>query len=414
MPQVMPISIEILCHCNSEIKMYDEKQNVLVDIRQSSINNQAITPRSRIELTDALYCEILSLSDIDDISAFCARYRDISFFYKGQQLLGTDKEFLTEYAYYREIKRQLDLFRDYKSQYALYQRMDSLSDDEMLTLYSGYCRTSYYFPDNSTIWHFQSRFLFDSALHQCGFTDQTYGDITPVIKNRQVIGVSGNIPDQEKDNIYRKYQEIFLWGHKEDYLCLLTVMTKDNHAVFLPSKGIILYRCPTVLSAMYAKLVVSSFNADTYKMCAHPGCHNYFKVDKTHPQTRCPKHMKSRQTQRQNARIKVILGDENILRGKKEAQALEIQRAEARYERTKNIDEYISFWENIWTTDKGFLSKNNSQAFTLADLYIQQGRYQDALKFVKDIGKQEWFSEKAKEYIKKIKGLMAAESAADK
>jgi hypothetical protein len=62
------------------------------------------------------------------------------------------------------------------------------------------------------------------------------------------------------------------------------------------------FHCPTLLSAMYEKMLIGEFNKDTYLKC--DVCSNYFKVDKSHPQTRCDIHMRSRRKKRQNARAK--------------------------------------------------------------------------------------------------------------
>ncbi len=62
------------------------------------------------------------------------------------------------------------------------------------------------------------------------------------------------------------------------------------------------FHCPTLLSAMYEKMLIGEFNKDTYRKCDI--CSNFFKVDKSHPQTRCDIHMRSRRKKRQNARAK--------------------------------------------------------------------------------------------------------------
>ena len=61
-------------------------------------------------------------------------------------------------------------------------------------------------------------------------------------------------------------------------------------------KQLIRLHCPTVLSAMYQKMLLASFNEDEYKRCKR--CGKYFKVDKWHPQTMCDEHMESRRNKR--------------------------------------------------------------------------------------------------------------------
>ena len=61
-----------------------------------------------------------------------------------------------------------------------------------------------------------------------------------------------------------------------------------------------------------------------------------------------------------------------------------VNAAERKYKEDKDIDAYIKFWEKMW--DEGGLEfYSNSKTFTLADLYIKEKKYDDALKFVKKI-----------------------------
>lgn len=66
------------------------------------------------------------------------------------------------------------------------------------------------------------------------------------------------------------------------------------------SNSCVVYKCKTLLSAMYMKWLISDFNKDTYKQCGHKNCNAFFKVNKSHPQTLCPKHIASRQRKRRN------------------------------------------------------------------------------------------------------------------
>lgn len=61
---------------------------------------------------------------------------------------------------------------------------------------------------------------------------------------------------------------------------------------------LIILHCPTVLAAMYQKMIVEAFNEDEYRQCQK--CGKYFKLDKWHPQTLCDEHMAVRRRKRQN------------------------------------------------------------------------------------------------------------------
>lgn len=77
-----------------------------------------------------------------------------------------------------------------------------------------------------------------------------------------------------------------------------------------------------------------------------------------------------------------------------------IQAAEAAYKESGNIEAYILFWENIWN-DGGLLFRGSFWTFRLADLYIKQKRYDDALDNLKKITADE-YSDKKFRYIERI------------
>lgn len=83
-------------------------------------------------------------------------------------------------------------------------------------------------------------------------------------------------------------------------------------------------------------------------------------------------------------------------------QLAEIQAAEAKYEDDKNLDELISFWEQIWSSG-GLKFAGSHWAFRLPDLYIKAKKYDEALSLVHQIKKkQKTYAVKAGSYIAKI------------
>lgn len=77
-----------------------------------------------------------------------------------------------------------------------------------------------------------------------------------------------------------------------------------------------------------------------------------------------------------------------------------IQAAEATYKENGNIEAYTLFWENIWDGD-GLLFRGSHWTFRLADLYIKQKRYDDALDNLSKITAEE-YSDKKLKYIERI------------
>lgn len=79
-----------------------------------------------------------------------------------------------------------------------------------------------------------------------------------------------------------------------------------------------------------------------------------------------------------------------------------IMNAEAKYEADKDIDFIIAFWEQLWANG-GLVFEGSHWHFRLADLYISQKRYDDAIAFCKRIKKiKKNYSDKADRYIQRI------------
>ena len=90
----------------------------------------------------------------------------------------------------------------------------------------------------------------------------------------------------------------------EDIAIYVTTITSRATVTFDPRSYTMVCKCPDLLTAMYLMAFVADFNTDDYKLCAHPGCHTYFKVDKTHPQSMCDRHMEARRRKRENQKRK--------------------------------------------------------------------------------------------------------------
>lgn len=72
------------------------------------------------------------------------------------------------------------------------------------------------------------------------------------------------------------------------------------------------------------------------------------------------------------------------------------------YARTGDLDSYIAFWEQLWRQG-GLIFEGSMWHFELADLYIKQKRFDDALAFLRMLReKKPSYSEKADVYIEKI------------
>jgi hypothetical protein len=88
-------------------------------------------------------------------------------------------------------------------------------------------------------------------------------------------------------------------------------------------------------------------------------------------------------------------------------QLAQVQQAARMYEKNKDLDSYIAFWEEIWK-EGGPKFEGRMWMFKLPDLYIKAKRYKDALALVEKIKETrgEYYQSKADYYIEKIEGLI--------
>lgn len=65
-------------------------------------------------------------------------------------------------------------------------------------------------------------------------------------------------------------------------------------------KPVIEFCCPTLISAMYQKMLISAINSEEYRKCAKKTCSNYFKVESRSTRKFCDKHMEARRKKQKN------------------------------------------------------------------------------------------------------------------
>jgi SOS response regulatory protein OraA/RecX len=76
-----------------------------------------------------------------------------------------------------------------------------------------------------------------------------------------------------------------------------------------------------------------------------------------------------------------------------------VQEAEEKYKESKNLEEYVDFWENVWLGG-GLLFYGSKWWFVLPDLYFKQKRFDEVIEFctmVKFL--DDYASDKADKYI---------------
>ena len=63
-----------------------------------------------------------------------------------------------------------------------------------------------------------------------------------------------------------------------------------------------------------------------------------------------------------------------------DAQLEQVQAAEEKYKESKNLEEYVDFWENVWLGG-GLLFYSSKWWFVLPDLYFKQKRFDEVIEF---------------------------------
>lgn len=91
---------------------------------------------------------------------------------------------------------------------------------------------------------------------------------------------------------------------------------------------------------------------------------------------------------------------------KQDEQIYSILNAEKKYECDKDIFALIDFWETVWKNG-GLVFNGSKWAFRLPDLYIEQKRYDDALRILSLISNPQ-YKDKKRAYIEKVKSRQQA------
>lgn len=73
--------------------------------------------------------------------------------------------------------------------------------------------------------------------------------------------------------------------------------TIELASLFKPS---VEFRCPSLITAMYQKLIISAYNNEEYRQCANKHCTNYFKLGNRTTQKYCEKHLEVRRRKQKN------------------------------------------------------------------------------------------------------------------
>ena len=385
---------------------YNHFGQMLFDIRPHYYRSVSIISEDMVmDFDSSMYEMTLNVFSDEKAGAYLDRFFEKCQFLSCDQPMikeGTS-EFLTEQEYDKLVKDELTGVRAYNSHFAAYKKWDNLDDQEIDELYDAYISLFEMMRSDlmstSDYYNLQNEIIVQVRNEM---TDIIPQNIDPVAEGLRTIGFKDSSAEEPQLEFFQKFERIFVNRFRKKVDDLYAEIINQNKLVFNMSKEEIWYICPTVLSAMYTMALVSKLNNRQYKKCIAPNCNTYFLVDNSHPQKRCEKHIKPLQNRRQKQKISGLRRDEKKGQKKKGLQFAAIDKAKTRYQNDKDIDSYIRFWETLWETDGGPLSRDSEKVFALADLYIEKGDIRKALGFVCAREKEKDFSDMAKTYRERL------------
>jgi hypothetical protein len=122
---------------------------------------------------------------------------------------------------------------------------------------------------------------------------------TRLLASDRHLGLNPELKEQLNlmlDNFGYTLEELSNWVDSAVYglICLLEKRTKMINLAPSLFKPNLEFCCPSLLSAMYKKMLISAYNHEEYRQCANKHCNNYFKVGNRTTQKYCEKHLEAR------------------------------------------------------------------------------------------------------------------------
>ena len=282
-----------------------------------------ITKAPVIEMDDQLYCELMSIKTTSDAEQLTKGYPFLRFAYHSHPAFEIN-EMDTESRYYEAIVNAVSQFQDFRlfiEQRRIYLRLrekdrkDAASD---ITLRESFYETTsrifrqinsacgisilkayYGIGDNGEV--------SEAFMSQKSGMEQSYKELMDEpVEDRE------NLRIHHDTTVKQQAYEAFVACMFENITTYLTAITSRAAIAFDPLSSTVVYKCPDLLTAMYLMAFVADFNTDEYRLCSHPRCHTYFKVNKAHPQSMCDIHMAARRRKRENQKLKGATDYSNV------------------------------------------------------------------------------------------------------
>ena len=257
---------------------YDNQENALEQFPDGSAYDIG---ESYIDFSEELYAELISIDSSESAGAFFTAHPSLRFYFNRWK---NDSGLISKEEYLKNVADEIEVFHEYSE---IYSCMVKYEQDK----------------SNTEVWDALASLLGKSKI--TGYLCDAEGEY--------YCRAYYQAPSEEATE-YVQLEIEYLPQHMQEYL--EEKLNNVTTGVSLTNLCVIL-RYKTLISAMYHAFLLTLFNEDTYRMCAHKNCHVYFKVNKSHPQTRCPKHIAARQRKRANQRKYQKEIDDQLMTGLK-------------------------------------------------------------------------------------------------
>lgn len=267
---------------------------------------------SKVEFSEELYCELMSIRDKADARHFIEQHPDLRFAYHCHPYISKmqleEYETIDSYCAFmvNAVKQHNDLRR-----FEILRQREELTPSpewhkEMLQIYTEY----FWLLNPSDTWaslsemyahfydiHGKVDAVAEKLMEEGQRSGVTYGEL-----EEEYFDGHDDLRRQHEEKVQRQVDAIIDAKMNEDVSSFIDSINRDATITYDAASLTLQGQCPTLLTALYLMLFVSLHNQDEYRICEHPKCHMYYKVDKSHPQKMCDRHMRAKRKKRLNQR----------------------------------------------------------------------------------------------------------------
>ncbi len=269
----------------------------------------------RNEFTEKLYIDILSIQNPDDARVFVAAHPTLRFAWKHASNTPYFPDYLSEDDYYsfivhsvkeyNYIRKLISSIEEYQKSKKDHSRV-AVAEIEKL-----FCQHLSLFGETEHSWEQQladtagggnTEFMAEQDAHEAFL--HANGGKTDYDEDKEWDFVCQYLADHHDEITEMHKYDIHMYARymiDKVFAFVQRITDRANIAYNIDSRQLEC-RCNDLYTAMYLMTFVAIHNEDEYRECGKEGCHNYFLVDKTHPQTLCDLHMESRRRKRRNQR----------------------------------------------------------------------------------------------------------------